>query len=71
MLEKRKAEWQTEAVVKERVEMILKTLRKRFGNVPQGIEESVRSMSDPIALESLLETALDSSTLEEFVDVLK
>ena len=71
MLEKRKAEWQTEAVVKERAEMILKTLRKRFGNVPQGIEESVRSMSDPIALESLLETALDSSTLEEFVDVLK
>jgi hypothetical protein len=74
MLEKwsaeRKAEWQAEAVVKDRAEMILKTLRRRFNSVPHGIEESVLAMSDPIALESVLEHAIDSKTLDEFATVL-
>jgi len=63
MLEKAEARGQAKAV--------LTTLRKRFKNVPEGIEESVLAMSDPIALESLLETALDSDTLDEFAEVLK
>ena len=62
MLEK----WTTDAMVKDRTKMVLKTLRKRFNDVPPEIEEAVLAMSDPIALESLLESAIDSDTLDDF-----
>jgi hypothetical protein len=52
---------------KGKAEMVLKALRKKFEQVPQEIEKSVLGMSDPIALESLLEHVFDSNTLEEFV----
>jgi hypothetical protein len=67
MLEK----WTADAVVKDRAEMVLTALRKKFKNVPKGIEESVLSMSDPIALASSLEHVFDSGTLDEFAEVLK
>ena len=74
MLEK----WTAEAVAKGKAEgesagrakMVLKALRKKFKKVPKGIEESVLAMSDPIALESLLEHAIDSKTLDEFATML-
>ena len=46
--------------------MVLAALRKKFKKVPKGIEKAVLAMSDPVALESLLEHAIDSNTLDEF-----
>jgi len=50
--------------------MVLTFLRKKFKKVPKRIEQAVLAMSDSIALESLLEHAIDSTTLEEFATVL-
>jgi len=50
--------------------MVLKALRKKFKKVPKRIEDAIRGMSDPIALESLLEHAIDSNTLDEFAEML-
>ena len=50
--------------------MVLKALRKKFKRVPKHIEQAVLSMSDSIALESLLEHAIDSDTLDEFATAL-
>ena len=50
--------------------MVLKALRKKFKKIPKKIEQSVLAMSDPIALESLLEHVFDSNTLDEFATVL-
>jgi len=54
--------WKTEGEVK----MVLVALRKKFKDIPQEIEEAVLAMSDPVALESLLEHVIDSDTLDEF-----
>jgi DNA-binding protein Fis len=51
--------------------MVLAALRRKFKKVPKGIETEILAMSDPIALESLLVHAIDSSTLDEFAAVLK
>ena len=58
------------AVVQDRAKMVLKALRRKFNQVPKEIEEAVLEKSDPIALESLLEHAIDSETLEEFAKAL-
>jgi hypothetical protein len=71
MLERRKAEWQADAKAETGQNMVLTALRKKFKNVPKEIEEAVLSMSDPIALASLLEHVFDSDTLDEFAEVLK
>ena len=60
-----------DAVAKAKAEMVLKALRKKFSNVPSEVEEAILSMSDTTALESLLEHAIQSDTLEEFADALK
>ena len=46
--------------------MVLTALRKKFKKVPKHIEQTILAKSDPIALESLLEHAIDSNTLDEF-----
>jgi len=51
--------------------MVLTFLRKKFKKVPKGIEQAVHAMSDPIALESLLEHAVDSNTVEEFAEAVR
>jgi hypothetical protein len=51
--------------------MVLKALRTKFAKVPEGIEAAVLTMSDPIALESLLEQVFHSNTLDEFATALK
>jgi len=62
--------WSANAVekaeVRAKAEMVLKALRKKFKQIPTEIEEAVLSMSDPIALASLLEHVFDSETLDEF-----
>jgi hypothetical protein len=58
-------------VIKAKAESVLTVLRRRFKNVPQEIETAVLAMTDLIALESLLEHAIDSDTMDEFATSLK
>ena len=51
--------------------MVLTALRKKFKRIPKWIEKSVLAMSDPIALESLLEHVFDSNTMDEFATALQ
>jgi len=59
-----------ELMVKGEAKAVLTVLRKKFKKIPKEIETAVLTMSDPVALESLLEHALDSDTLDEFATVL-
>ena len=45
---------------------VVSALRGKFGRVPKGIERMVQTMSDPIALESLVVRVGQCSTLDEF-----
>ena len=65
-IEKGKTKWEAKGQAK----MVLKALRKKFEQVPTEIEETVLAMSDPIVLESLMEHAIDSDTLDEFIKAL-
>ena len=47
------------------------TLKQRFGEVPQEIKDAIQSMTDLVALESLLAHAETCGSLSEFVDALK
>jgi hypothetical protein len=51
--------------------MVLTALRTKFKRVPKDIEKGVLGMSDPIALESLLEQAIQSDTLDEVSEVFR
>ena len=64
------ARGEARGAVRGKAEMVLKALRKKFKKVPKGIERSVLAMSDPIALESMLEHVFDSNTLGEFATML-
>jgi len=46
--------------------MVLAVLRARFKKVPKGIEQAIRQMNDPIALESRAADAATCQSLEEF-----
>jgi hypothetical protein len=50
---------------------VLLALRKKFTRVPRHIETTIRQMSDPIALESLIGDVIVSQTLDEFATALK
>ena len=58
------------AEAKGGAKMVLTVLRRRFKQVPQHIEEAVLAKTDSIVLESLLEHAIDSETLDEFATML-
>jgi predicted transposase YdaD len=45
---------------------LTKILRKRFGNLISGLEEHLRTIESPEKLDSLIDLALDCSSLEEF-----
>ena len=66
----RKTVWEANAVVKDRIEMVLTALRKKFKNVPGDIEEAVLARTDAVALKSLLEHVFDCNTLDEFATML-
>ena len=51
--------------------MVLKALRAKFKKVPKVVEKAVLAMSDPIALESLLEHVFHCDTLDEFATALR
>ncbi|MDR0611311.1 MAG: hypothetical protein LBG58_14475 [Planctomycetaceae bacterium] len=48
------------------IQSVLKILDKRFKKIPHSISQSVNSYTDPVALDSLLELAIDCETLAEF-----
>ena len=55
-----------EGEVKSARNMLLAFLRGRFDKVPQDIENAIRQMNDPIALESLAARTANCKTLDEF-----
>jgi len=61
--------WKKEGIAIGKAEMVLKALRTKFKTVPPWIEEAIRGMSDPIALELLLEQVFYSETMDEFDSV--
>jgi hypothetical protein len=67
MLEK----WTVKAKAEGKAESVLTALRTKFKRVPKDIEEVVLSMTDPIALESLLVQAIQSDTMDEFAEGLR
>ena len=48
-------------------EIILESLREKFGKVPKHIEKAINQMNDPIALKSLAVRTSNCKTLDEFV----
>ena len=50
---------------------MLAILEMRFNKVPQEIECTIRSMTDPIALESLVVHAKNCQSLEEFAETIR
>jgi len=65
------AEGEAIGVVKGEVkvarEIILESLREKFGKVPKSIERAINQMNDPIALKSLAVRTANCKTLDEFV----
>ncbi len=53
-------------VVEGKSEMVLTVLRARFNQVPQEVEEAIRKITDPTALDSWASHAATCNTLEEF-----
>jgi hypothetical protein len=51
-------------------EIILESIRGKFGKVPKHIERAVNQMNDPIALKSLAVRTANCKTLEEFTEEL-
>jgi hypothetical protein len=51
-------------------EIILESLRERFGKVPKHIERAINQMNDPIALKSLAVRTANCETLAEFTEEL-
>jgi len=47
-------------------EIILESLREKFGKVPKHIERTINQMNDPIALKSLAVRTANCKTLAEF-----
>ena len=58
--------WKAEGVASA----ILKLLQDKFNRVPKKIENAVRSMVDPVALESLVVHAAHCKSLKEFEEAL-
>ena len=45
---------------------LIRTVRLKFGVVPEDIIQRIKDMTDLIAMESLGETVIDSDSLDEF-----
>ena len=50
---------------------VLTVLRARFQKVPQSVEKAIRSLSDPIALESWAVQAATCQSIKEFAEAIK
>jgi len=63
-----KAVGETIGVAKGKVQAILEA---RFNKVPKGVEKTIQSMTDLIALESLVEYAKFCKSLDDFAEALQ
>ena len=64
--EKKAPKWKAEG----KAEIVLKLLQDKFNKIPKRIENAVRSMTDPTALESLAVHVMHSKSLKEFEEAL-
>jgi hypothetical protein len=71
MFGEREAKGKAEGKAEAGRSMVLTALRTRFKRVPKDVEKAILSMSDSIALESLLAQAIQSDTIEEFAEGLR
>jgi len=60
------AEGEARGVVKNGREVLLKILRKKFQKIPKDVENKISKMTDPVALDSWAEHALDCQSMAEF-----
>jgi len=51
---------------REKAGTLLKILRKRFTKVPRDVENTIRKMTDPVALDSWAEHAATCESMDEF-----
>ena len=65
------ADGAAEGEVKKGREMLLKILRARFNRVPRDVENTVRKMTDPVALDSWAEHALTCQSMDEFAKAVR
>jgi hypothetical protein len=70
-LEKLEARGRARGRAEGKQDMVLAALRTKFKKIPKRIEATIRQMSDPIALESLISEVIESRTLDEFTEALK
>ncbi len=66
LLEETRAETRAETRIQERQSDILVILAERFGPVPAGAEQSLRSIQDEVRLQALIRDAVRCSDLESF-----
>jgi len=71
VLEMLKAEGKAEGKAETGREILLKILRKRFNKVPRDVESTIRKMSDPVALDSWAEHALDCQSMTDFAQAIR
>ena len=60
-----------EGITRGKAETVLTFLRAKFNKVPKRIENTIRSMTDPTALESLAVHVVHCKSLNEFTEALK
>jgi len=54
-----------------KAETLLKILRKRFNKIPRDVESTICKMSDPVALDSWAEHALDCQSMADFTQAIR
>jgi hypothetical protein len=64
------AEGKAEGKAEAGREIILESLREKFGKIPKNIERAINQMNDPIALKSLAVRTANCETLDEFAEEL-
>jgi len=67
MVEIWKAEGKAEGIAEAGRNMVLTFLLAKFERVPQEIENAIRQMNDPIALDSWAAQVATSQSMEEFI----
>jgi len=65
------ARGKAEGEARGKTEAVLTFLRARFKRVPKGIEKTIRSVSDPSALDSWIAQAATCQSLDEFAEAVK
>ena len=66
-----RAEGEARGKSEGKAEAVLTFLRARFKRVPKGIEKTIRSVSDPSALDSWIAQAATCQSLDEFAEAVK